>query len=174
MRTSYISHTSLLRQTCARGVLILLVAMVAWAGQPAKEKTQVFTGTAPIGQYTSGIFSPGAGKTRLGVEIDQAQLTDPATAFELVGELSYDGGQTWPPACLPPPALWCHEATQPLPANTDWFWVRSRGDPSLAGSSKPTSGEFSLGRVTDAQTRFRGRLTVRGADATGTVWLTWR
>jgi hypothetical protein len=154
-------------------VFVALVVLVGWAGQsphPGREKTQVYSGVAPVGSYLSQPFSPGAGKTWLGMEATRDEL-DPASEVELVGELSFDGGQTWPPDCLPAPATVCHDHTQTMPPQTQYFMVKTRGD---AVNREPLWGEYLLAEVTDQQTRFRGRLIVRGSPSRGTVYLTWR
>jgi hypothetical protein len=154
-------------------LLLILIAGVACAGEhhphPGREKTQVYSGVAPVGSYLSQPFSPGAGKTWLGMEATRDQL-DPASEVELVGELSFDAGKTWPPDCLPAPATVCHDHTQTIPPQTQYFMVKTRGQ--VGGG--PAWGEYLLAQVTDQQTRFRGRLIVRGAPAMGTVYLTWR
>jgi hypothetical protein len=155
------------------GIWLLLLSSLAWAGQhspPDREKTQVYSGVAPVGSYLSQPFSPGAGKTWLGMEATRDQL-DPASEIELVGELSFDGGKTWPPDCLPAPATVCHDHTQTMPAQTQYFLVKTRGD---VVNRDPLWGEYLLAEATDQQTRFRGRLIVRGSQAMGTVYLTWR
>jgi hypothetical protein len=156
-----------------RWMILLLLSSLTWAGPPTpppKEKVQKFTGTAPVGAYLSSESSPGAGKTWLGIEGTRDQLAVNAE-IELVGELSFDGGKTWPPECLPAPATVCHDHTQVMPPNTEYFMLKTQGH---ATNKEPLVGEYTTGRVMDAQTRFRGRMIVRGAEATGTIYLTWR
>jgi hypothetical protein len=157
-----------------RGVLVwvLLLSMEVWAGEhapPGREKTQVYSGVAAVGSYLSQTLSPGAGKTRMGVEATRDQLA-PESEVELVGELSFDGGKTWPPECLPAPATVCHDHTQLMPPQTQYFMIKTRG----SADTDPAWGEYVLAQVTDQQTRFRGRMLVRNAPAMGTIYLTWR
>jgi hypothetical protein len=152
------------------GIWLLLLSSLAWAGQPAKEKVLKFSGTAPIGAYLSTESSPGNGKTWIGAEVTRDLLL-PGAEVELVGEISWNSGVTWPPDCLPPPATVCHDHTQVMPPDTEYFRLTTHGD---AVNKEPLVGEYTTGRVTDTQTRFRGRMIVRGAEATGTIYLTWR
>jgi hypothetical protein len=154
-------------------IWLILLSSLAWAGQPekpVKEKVQKFSGTAPIGAYLSSESTPSVGKTWLGIEATRDLLL-PGTEVELVGEISWNSGVTWPPDCLPAPATVCHDHTQVMPLNTEYFMLKTRGDPV---NKEPLSGEYRPGRATDSQTRFRGRLIVRGAESTGTIYLTWR
>lgn len=158
-----------------KGVVVL--ALLLWVAGASADKAQEATGTAPPGAYTfpanfSNGRAPAAGRSVLGIEITRGQLTNPATQVELVVEVSWDRGTTWPPDCLPPPAVWCHDSTQQLPPNTDWMWIRTRGDPNVLPGSV-SSQRVSFGRLTDNDTRVRERLRVVGAPATGTVSVIW-
>jgi hypothetical protein len=160
-------------------VLLLVATTSVWAGS-----AEEVSGTAPIGGYTfPPAFSvgrpPGAGNNVLGIEITRQELTNPATLVELVIEVSYDGGTTWPPDCVSIPTCVCHDASQDeiMPVDTNWCSFKTRGGVALNMQGEEaitSSAECQWSRSTDNNTRMRARLNVCGASATGTVTLTWR
>jgi hypothetical protein len=154
----------------------LLLITSVWTGEvDAADRTLVFSGLAPVGAYQrpanfSAGLATGSGKVAVGVEITRDELVSDATEVELVGEISYDAGVSWPPDCLPAPATRCHDSSQSMPANADWFAIKTK----RSASTLPAFIEYTGRQATDANTRIRGRLIVRGADARGAVTITWR
>lgn len=182
------------REVIKQGLLVLLclpyvifgvcltIAGIAGAGQPATTTTQELSGTAPVGAYTfpanfSAGRSPGADKTVVGLTMTHDQLTNPATEVELIVELSYDGGVSWPPECVSAATCLCHDATQDavMPAEATWCSIKTRGGTGRPNPSVTTTGnQCYWSRATDDNTRLRARLNVCGASATGTISSTWR
>lgn len=157
------------------GVLLIFVLMAS-AGSGGNSVIEA-SGTAPVGAYTfppnfTNGRAPGADFTTFGMAISTDQLTNPATLVELVVELSFDGGASWPQGCVNAAGCLCHHASQDAtrpPQST--FCAQT-----LKGGvyTKPIHMECTFGRTTDANTRFRGRMNVCGAPATGTIVSTWR
>lgn len=165
-----------LPMTCL--VWVLLVSLT-WAAS-----TEEISGTAPIGGYTfppnfTAGRPPGQGNTRMGVEITRQQLTNPDTIVELVVEVSYDAGASWPPECVSIPDCVCHNHSQDAiqPPQTNWCSFTTRGGVALdmqGQAAMVSSAECQWSRATDNSTRMRIRLNVCGAEASGTVTMTWR
>lgn len=158
---------------------LLVISTLSWSGE--LEKTQEASGTAPIGAYTfpanfSAGRATGSGKTHLGIEVTRDDLTNPATVVELVVEVSYDGGTSWPPDCLSTATCVCHNATQDeiLPVEARVCSLKTQGSTTVFTPNVSATECHWDNLVTDANTRMRARLNVCGASATGTVSVTWR
>jgi hypothetical protein len=157
--------------------LILLCTAVAFAGPggPKKDRVVVASGTAAIGAYTfPGNFTDGLairlGMDAVGIELTRDAFTNTTAEIELVVELSFNGGVTWPPPCLPPPATVCHDATQSMPEETGYQAIKTTSEPA---AGLLTWAEMDLAEPANATRRLRGRMIVRNASVTGEIRVLW-